>query len=339
MRILSGPDLIDPDDDNDGMEDSIDTQPLVASSRFDDTPLGGKTSGRIVSLQSGVSVVISDEPPNTTDPNISKGVRVVVSGATTDNQANIKIDGSSGTHKLVNPGTYVLSDPETTVTTQVILGTAEIVFDTVTPPVVVVVEVGVTATITETFVNGTLQSFTVVAVTGVVTVNGEVLPNGGSLTVVADTEGPVTSNVEADPNPVALNNPEISLTTTVSDFDTGGSKIASAAFNIDGGTYTLMDPDDLAFDAVTENVLGSIAEGMTHFSWPRKSPSARAYLRGLVAVGEGDGFRRRLAGGRRGLVKWFRGGRPLGGVGQEAEDQAFGSGCLTAPRPLSLNLR
>ena len=172
------PDTLDPDDDNDGIEDSIDTQPLVVSSRFDDTLLlGGKTSGLIVSQQFGVSVAITDATPNP-----GQGVTVVVSG-TIGGKARIKIDGSKGVHKLIAPGTYVLSDPETTVTTQVILGTAEIVFDTFSPPILVVVGVGETATITETFVNGILQSITVVAVTGTITVDGVEVLEGDSLIV------------------------------------------------------------------------------------------------------------------------------------------------------------
>ena len=171
------PNIIDPDDDGDGIEDIIDTQPLVASTQFDDTLVGGKTPGRIVSLQSGVSVVITDALPNP-----SQGVTVVVSG-TPGNKAKIKIDGSKGVHKLVAPGTYVLSDPETTVTTQVVSGEAEIEFDSFSPLVLVVVGTGETVTITETFVDGILQSITVVAVTGTITVNGVEVTAGNSLTL------------------------------------------------------------------------------------------------------------------------------------------------------------
>jgi len=52
-------DACDDDDDNDGIEDGIDTEPLVVSSLFDDTPLGGTTSGSI----SGAAIVADAADP------------------------------------------------------------------------------------------------------------------------------------------------------------------------------------------------------------------------------------------------------------------------------------
>lgn len=52
-------DACDDDDDNDGIEDGIDTAPLIVSSLFDDTPLGGTTTGSI----SGAATVVEVANP------------------------------------------------------------------------------------------------------------------------------------------------------------------------------------------------------------------------------------------------------------------------------------
>jgi len=71
--------------------------------------------------------------------------------------------------------------------------------------------------------------------------------------VFVDDEGPITSNVLADPNPVSVNT-EITLTATVDDSQTGESTIGSAEYNIDGGDYIQMDAQDGNFDSVSEDV-------------------------------------------------------------------------------------
>jgi hypothetical protein len=217
----------DPDDDNDGIEDTIDTQSLVASLLFGDGPLGGKTSGSIVSLGTGISVVITDALPNTTNPSTSQGVTVVVSGPA-NSKAKIKIDGSNGFHFLT-PGTYVLSDPETTITTEVILGEAVVEFTINSMSVVVVVGPGEKASITETSVNGNLQSIRVAAVIGDVTVNGVVVPQGATL--IVDTTPPTitASATKADGSLYtagAWTNQNVTVTFTCID-NPGGSGVAS----------------------------------------------------------------------------------------------------------------
>jgi hypothetical protein len=77
--------------------------------------------------------------------------------------------------------------------------------------------------------------------------------------VFVDGLGPVTSNVVADPSPLAINTPT-SLMATVDDSGTGGSTISSAEYNIDGGTYALMTTQDGNFDYVTEDVIVTIPE-------------------------------------------------------------------------------
>jgi hypothetical protein len=72
-----------------------------------------------------------------------------------------------------------------------------------------------------------------------------------------DGEGPVTTNVVATPNPVAVNIP-ITLTATVDDTDTGGSTIDAADYFIDGGNLVVMDAQDGAFDEVSEVVTATI---------------------------------------------------------------------------------
>jgi hypothetical protein len=69
-----------------------------------------------------------------------------------------------------------------------------------------------------------------------------------------DNEGPPTTNVMADPNPVEVNGALI-ITANVDDTDTGGSNIKSAEYSLDGGvTWDPMDAQDGFFDEVSEDV-------------------------------------------------------------------------------------
>lgn len=69
----------------------------------------------------------------------------------------------------------------------------------------------------------------------------------------ADDEGPVTSNVVADPNPASVNT-AIVLTANVDDTTTGGFEIDSAEYSLDGGiTWSPMTAQDGTFDAVSED--------------------------------------------------------------------------------------
>ena len=72
-----------------------------------------------------------------------------------------------------------------------------------------------------------------------------------------DVEGPVTTNVEAVPNPVAVNT-NITLTAFVDDTATGGSNIASAEYSINSGIYIDMFAVDLAYDQSSEEVTVNI---------------------------------------------------------------------------------
>ena len=68
-----------------------------------------------------------------------------------------------------------------------------------------------------------------------------------------DTEGPITSDVIANPNPAAIDE-SVTLTANIDDSTTGGSAIASAEYSINGGTWVSMDAQDSSFDNATEDV-------------------------------------------------------------------------------------
>ena len=69
-----------------------------------------------------------------------------------------------------------------------------------------------------------------------------------------DHQGPLSSDVVATPNPVAVSQP-VTVTATIDDSTTGNSLIASAEYSMDGGTSWLpMTAQDGAFDEVDEAV-------------------------------------------------------------------------------------
>ena len=87
-------------------------------------------------------------------------------------------------------------------------------------------------------------------------------PASGTVTVTdlpepADIEGPITSLVESTPNPAPLNT-EASLSAHVDDTTTGGSAIAAAEYSIDDGPFMALAARDGGFDAVAEDVVGTI---------------------------------------------------------------------------------
>ena len=84
------------------------------------------------------------------------------------------------------------------------------------------------------------------------------VPVDGVCPPPADDKGPITSNVVADPNPAPVNT-AIVLTANVNDSTTGGSNIASAKYNIDGGSFVAMNAQDGGFDEVSEDVEASIS--------------------------------------------------------------------------------
>lgn len=80
-----------------------------------------------------------------------------------------------------------------------------------------------------------------------------------------DTQAPLVSNVQSDMNPVR-NNQQTLITAVISDTTTGGSNIASAQYQINGGSWSSMSASDGAFNAPTETVKKSLsfAQGGTY---------------------------------------------------------------------------
>jgi len=75
----------------------------------------------------------------------------------------------------------------------------------------------------------------------------------------ADTEGPIASEVLADPNPVPVNG-SVTIVAKVDDTMTGGSMISSAAWGVLGGEddWAPMEPKDGTFDSASEYVVATI---------------------------------------------------------------------------------
>lgn len=182
--------ITDPDRDDDGIHNDVDEDPDVTSTRFSDIPLGGTTSGHILGLDAGITIEIMDAP----NPD---GVKVLVSGPD-ENVARIKIDGSKGIYKLA-PGEHILTSGS--VRLDVLVGSAEVEFIIGGATVVVGVEEGGTVILEETIVDGELQELVVNAIQGVVTVNGEVLPPGESVTIMS-----VSIDIKPGSDPNCFNN-------------------------------------------------------------------------------------------------------------------------------------
>jgi len=71
---------------------------------------------------------------------------------------------------------------------------------------------------------------------------------------VSDAEGPITSDMVALTNPVAVNTDGVVLMANVDDTTTGGSNIESAEYTLDGTNWCPMAAQDGAFDSVSETV-------------------------------------------------------------------------------------
>ena len=69
-----------------------------------------------------------------------------------------------------------------------------------------------------------------------------------------DTEAPVSSDIMVAPNPVEVNTP-FAFSATLDDRKTGGSKIASAEYSLDGTTWLPMSAADGALDSPSEKIV------------------------------------------------------------------------------------
>jgi K(+)-stimulated pyrophosphate-energized sodium pump len=70
---------------------------------------------------------------------------------------------------------------------------------------------------------------------------------------VLDTEAPVSSEVTVNPNPVRVGTP-FEFSSTLDDSKTGGSKIASAEYSLDGTTWLPMSAADGKLDSPSEKI-------------------------------------------------------------------------------------
>jgi hypothetical protein len=77
-------------------------------------------------------------------------------------------------------------------------------------------------------------------------------------TLTVDNQGPLASAVVAAPNPVDPG-VQVTLSSTVDDTTTGNSNIQSAEYQLDGGTWTPMNPKDGNFNSPLENVTAQFA--------------------------------------------------------------------------------
>ena len=75
---------------------------------------------------------------------------------------------------------------------------------------------------------------------------------------VRDVEGPVPSDILAEPNPVEVN-ADFVVNATLDDSTTGGSKIASAEYSLDGESWRSMEPADGAMDAPIEKIVAKLS--------------------------------------------------------------------------------
>jgi hypothetical protein len=73
-----------------------------------------------------------------------------------------------------------------------------------------------------------------------------------------DVEGPIPSDIIAEPNPVEVN-ADFVVNALLDDSSTGGSKIASAEYSLDGATWRSMEPADGAMDAPIEKIIAKLS--------------------------------------------------------------------------------
>jgi hypothetical protein len=96
-------------------------------------------------------------------------------------------------------------------------------------------------------------------------------------TLTVDSDGPLTSSVSLDPNPVDPGAP-VSLAASVDDTTTGNTNISSAEYQLAGGTWLPMLAGDGSFDSPLEQTL-------VQFTAPAGAPSAEICVRGIDVLG------------------------------------------------------
>lgn len=207
---------LDPDPDGDGIENSVDTEPMIFSNDFSDVGLGGATTGTITNRGNG-NITIVDSP----DP--TKGVRVA-----TDSAANFSVPNATIT--VPGPGEFEVTHGS--VILKVLAGTIEATF---------VADSGQVATTSLVAGNGLTfhpASFTFVApATNAGTVS--VLSGGSEINVEAGTTvRPVQIQVKAGDSSVNLaSNGILSVTIfSTAGFDASQVNVGSVIF---AGAYAV----------------------------------------------------------------------------------------------------
>lgn len=220
----------DPDADNDGIYDPVDTAPATVSSDFSDIPLGGKTAGTIVSVPANTKVTIDDA----SSPGGVR-VRVTATGAVPNNaRVHITLTGKQAQHKLAVPGTYVITDP---VNSSIVAvedgGPAEMELTLNGSPIVVSIAEGASATVNETTnSSGVLTDVTVSDVTGN---SGDVTVNDAPVEPGSPPVAPSVLDVK-----LTVNRGKLTLTGTFTPAGTASVDPGVSDVTIEAGPYSFV---------------------------------------------------------------------------------------------------
>jgi Tol biopolymer transport system component len=223
-------DACDNDDDNDGISDSIDTQPSTVSNDFSDVGLGGKTPGTIVFVPLNTVVTIEDAAG-------PDGVRVTVTatGVTDpEDRVHIRLTDKHAQEKLPVPGTYVITDPaSTTIVAVEAGGPAEVELTLNGSLVVVSIAEGASASVNETTnASGDLTDVTVSDVTGD---PGDVTVNDAPVEPGSPPVAPSILNAK-----LTVNRGKLTLTGTFTPAGSSAVDPSASDVTIEAGAYSFV---------------------------------------------------------------------------------------------------
>lgn len=199
---------------------------FVPNTSFSGTAVVNFPAGAEVGVWTIPSIFLSDAAGNTRTVGSALTLTVTAPGADTtppviDAVVNPAANGAGWNNTTPVTVTWSVTDPESNITSQTGCSST-----TVTAPT-----------------TGTLLTCSAT--------NGAGLSSSNSVTIKVDTTPPVTSNVLTSPDPVP---PGSSLTISATVTDAGGSNVAGAEYNVDGGAFDDLMAVDGTFDSSTENV-------------------------------------------------------------------------------------
>jgi hypothetical protein len=210
------------DYDNDGIYNNVDgvcpPNPITPtmdfpSNQYCDVLLGGSSNGTIAAKSAGVAVTITNASPE------PEGVNVEVTGPAGGTLETF-FQGKSSLITL-EPGSYVLTDPDKTIKVQVISGHAEISYEFEGEQHVILIEDSSSAQ----FVEKEDGTATVSTLSGNVTVNGNTLTVGATFNIggtpPSDTTDPSVNLVAPASNAVYLLNQVVNADYSCSDAGSG----------------------------------------------------------------------------------------------------------------------